>query len=178
MTRNRLRGVLAGFLGTYTSRYSDYRGYWLFGLLVDHAETLTFDLLEPGGSANSADDFAARLARLRFSEQLERSGLPTSIVRQAKLIIERGPSVTGVAGERLRRGFQVTFRATVVSDTGRCFEREAVVFVAPHNPVLEYRSARVPVPTLFSRVGAWLGLTNRCSRRGPAARAADRSRSA
>ena len=33
-TRNALKGVLAGFLGTYTSRNSDYRGYWLLGFLV------------------------------------------------------------------------------------------------------------------------------------------------
>ncbi len=28
-----MKGVLHNFLGTLTSRYSDHRGYWLFGPL-------------------------------------------------------------------------------------------------------------------------------------------------
>jgi len=29
-----MTAVLKNFLGTYTSRYSDFQGYWLFGFLV------------------------------------------------------------------------------------------------------------------------------------------------
>ena len=32
--RRTIKGVLDNFLGTYTSRYSDYDGYWLFGMVV------------------------------------------------------------------------------------------------------------------------------------------------
>ncbi len=32
--RRIIKAVLDNFLGTYTSRYSDFHGYWLFGFLV------------------------------------------------------------------------------------------------------------------------------------------------
>jgi hypothetical protein len=31
VTPRAIRGMLRNFLGTYTSQYSDYKGYWLFG---------------------------------------------------------------------------------------------------------------------------------------------------
>ena len=34
-TRRVIKSVLHNFLGTYTSRYSDYNGYWLFGFMVE-----------------------------------------------------------------------------------------------------------------------------------------------
>jgi hypothetical protein len=43
--RRIIKGVLHNFLGTYTSRYSDYDGYWLFGMLVRDVEELSIDLL-------------------------------------------------------------------------------------------------------------------------------------
>ena len=43
--RRAIRGVLGNFLGTFTSRYSDYDGYWLFGFLVADLKDLRIDLL-------------------------------------------------------------------------------------------------------------------------------------
>ncbi len=45
--RNAIRGALNGFLGTYTSRYSDFGGYWLFGLVANELRQLQIDLLAP-----------------------------------------------------------------------------------------------------------------------------------
>jgi hypothetical protein len=44
-TRRVIKSVLRNFLGTYTSRYSEIRGYWLFGFLVPDLGELHFDLL-------------------------------------------------------------------------------------------------------------------------------------
>lgn len=48
MARRRvIKSVLHNFLGTYISRYSDFRGYWLFGFLVSNRFDFEseFDLL-------------------------------------------------------------------------------------------------------------------------------------
>ena len=162
-TRNHLNGVLGGFLGTYTSRYSDFDGYWLFGFLLGSAEPLELDLLgttepwaspEPGfrptngttmQSGIQALGVACKVARVKLAEQLAKHGLPLSIVREARLSIEReAERFECPTGWPSRSGFDVRFRATLVADSGRRFERETVVFVAPHDPRLESRSARVP----------------------------------
>ena len=49
--RRHLKSVLAGFLGTYTSRYSDFQGYWLFGFIVE-----VIDLMDLGGHPKPATD--------------------------------------------------------------------------------------------------------------------------
>ena len=54
-TRKALNSVVHNFLGTFVSRYSAFKGYWLFGFLVADDEPLRLDLLAPdldaGGSA-------------------------------------------------------------------------------------------------------------------------------
>lgn len=142
-TRNALRGVLAGFLGTFTSRYSDYDGYWLFGFLVLESEII-IDLLGDASDDASPPLRAAReLARMKFREQLGKSGLPRSTVQRASLYVERPPTPEeGLAGNWRRSGFGVRFRAIAVADNGRSYQREEVVFVAPHDPRFESRSAR------------------------------------
>jgi hypothetical protein len=48
-----MKSVLAGFLGTYTSRYSDLRGYWLHGQVPFHNVDLDVDLLATPPSENT-----------------------------------------------------------------------------------------------------------------------------
>jgi hypothetical protein len=47
MHRRNLIGALHNFLATFTSGYSDYDGYWLFGFLLKDADELRIDLLNP-----------------------------------------------------------------------------------------------------------------------------------
>ncbi len=147
MTRKVLNGVLAGFLTTFASRYSDYRGYWLFGFVVAGKQPLQLDLRREADHGASPEAFAASLAAARFADQLHKSCLPPSTVREASLVVEWSPDelVERLAGEHLRRGFDVTFRATAIADTGRRFQRELVVFVAPHDPRMEYQRGPVDV---------------------------------
>src|SRR5438552_72293 len=134
-TRRVLKSVLSGFLGTYTSRYSTYRGFWLFGFLVERLDRMEIDLLaQVGREEESPERARARgLAAQRFADQLSKSGLDSSIVRDARLVVQRQADDESVPGQHFRSGYNIRFRATAVTDTGQQFEQERVVFVAPHD---------------------------------------------
>jgi hypothetical protein len=143
--RRKLASVLHNFLGTYTSRYSDFDGYWLFGMLVAQTESLDFDLLH--AEDNSAETplvaNAKRLAAERFADQVGKAGLPISCLCKARLHIARLPdAIRGEVNGHVCVGHDVQFVATVVSDVGKTYERATSVFVAPHNRFVESRSTR------------------------------------
>jgi hypothetical protein len=149
-SRRALKGVLYNFLGTYTSRYSDFGGFWLFGLLVDEPLELHVDLLSPIECSKNEPEAALiaaiRLARQRFQEQLVKAGCSRSLLHQAYLDITRLPDlhcreVCGVP----RYGYNLRFSAKVISDRGKSYQREKIVFVAPHDSHLERRAARTNI---------------------------------
>jgi hypothetical protein len=140
-----LKGVLHNFLGTYTSRYSDFDGYWLFGFLVGALGELEFDLLRPrAGDPDSPLDFAASLAATKFADEMCKAGIEPSRVLEARLTIKRSPDVVKgpVNHTPCCGGYHVTFRATAVVRPNRRYERETLLFVAPHDPQIELRSGR------------------------------------
>jgi hypothetical protein len=140
-----IQGILNNFLGTYTSRYSDFGGYWVFGFLVDGICELNVDLLKTSIESNSAapKDFAIHLAAQRFSEQIFKNGLPKSWFREAHLIISKSPeAIRGFVNGRSSSGYALKFHTHVLTDLGKAFCSEASVFVAPHNPKIELRSTR------------------------------------
>jgi len=145
MRRRTIKGVLHNFLGTFTSRYSDYDGYWLFGMLVADVGELKIDLLSPsvGPTASAPVAAAIRLAAQKFREQVEKAGLSVSRTREARLDITRPPdSRRGSVNGRVCAGHDVRFVAKVVSDNGKTYESEISVFVAPHDSRVESRSTR------------------------------------
>ena len=141
-----MSGVLRGFLGTYTSRYSERKGYWLFGYLVESLNELVFDLLEPIVSKRfpSAEEDARRLAQFRFREQLERHGLSIGMVREMTLIIKKGEPLSyrpaGLSAPI--EGNMVVFAVRAVMDNGRVFEDNESIFVAPFRRTAWMRSQR------------------------------------
>jgi hypothetical protein len=140
-----MNGVLAGFLDTYTSRYSDFEGYWIFGFIVETIEVLEIDLLAKPTSAAGAIAAAENLARAKFCEQLRKHGFATSAASAGNLRISPGvDEVERLAGDLRRSGRDLTFHASVLSDTGTRYTRAKVVFVASHDPRFEQRSNRVP----------------------------------
>lgn len=142
-TRRVLNGVLCGFLGTYTSRNSDYDGFWLLGFLVGNLERAEFDLLSSeAGISSNAITAARNLAASKFADQLRKAALDLHNVKEARLIIERLPDDRSVPGQHFRSGYNLLFRATATADIGRQYEQEKIVFVAPHDPRLESRSTR------------------------------------
>lgn len=139
-TRRVLHSVLHDFLGTFTSRYSDYRGYWLFGQLPNDIDQWSIDLLGDSPSGDTPTDAAHRLAHRRFAEQMQKSGLGRSVVREAMLRFERDPQpILGRRGEHEAWGSKVTMVVRVVTDVGSVIERRQTIFVAAHDPDQEGR---------------------------------------
>ena len=141
MVRRRvMKGVLANFLSTYSSRYSEYDGYWLFGFLVQGSD-LRIDLLSPIADQGTPVGTAIQTAVARYADQMQKAGLAMSVVSQAWLVIETLPGAVDVlVDHRPCKGSKVRLAATAVMDNGRRFERHLVLLAAPHNPQFESRS--------------------------------------
>ena len=145
MTEKVLKSVLRGFLGTFTSRNSDYDGYWLFGMILDELDGMEIDLLHPpaGVSPVKEKGEAMRLACREFVEQVEKHGLRISDIKEARLKFETLPGAKeGLVNGKPSTGREVRFNVTAASQRGKRFEAAAVVFVAPHDSDKERRSAR------------------------------------
>jgi hypothetical protein len=94
-SRRVLNSILYNFLGTYTSRYSDLGGYWLFGFLIENITHISIDLLDQSivDAGTNPLTFARKLAVTKFSEQVAKSGLPNSVIREAHLEISKYPEL-------------------------------------------------------------------------------------
>ena len=135
-----MKSVLAGFLGTFASRYSDYQGYWLLGLVEPDLDGWTVDLLGPALTGGSPAVDARRLAIRRFAEQVSKSGLDLGLIREAVLNATVAPGTAqGWHGDVVSAGRRVRFFVHAVMDNGHVYEAEQEVFVAPHDPELERR---------------------------------------
>src|SRR4051794_32559527 len=126
MTRRRaIKGVLGNFLETFTSRYSDYDGYWLFGFLVNEMEQLTINLLQSNTCAGASIPmaFAFKLAPLKFKEQMEKAGLEISCLKEACLVIKKPPQHgRGVVNGRFCDGYYFSFLAKAGYQAGKTYE--------------------------------------------------------
>jgi hypothetical protein len=160
-TRRVIKSVLNGFLGTYTSRYSDCDGYWLFGFLVAELGELRIDLLAaPTDDSVTPLNLAIRSAAAKFEDQLHKADLVRPQIREAWLTIQKLPGLAaGEINGVPSAGHNVRFLAGAIMDGGRRYEREQVVFVAPHNAKVELRSTRATEPDVAtdtrSRTGFW-----------------------
>jgi hypothetical protein len=141
---SRVKNALAGFLGTYSSRNTDYKGYWLFGFIVDRLSELHIDpLMQRRSLASTALDAAGDLARAKFLDQLLKNGITVDRVRQAALIVRRLPGkVERSIDDQVRAGVMVSFHIEAVMQDDRSYEKSCVVFVASHDAEVERRSAR------------------------------------
>src|SRR3954454_7349178 len=129
--RRDLTGVLHNFLGTYTSRYSDHDGYWLFGFLAEASRERDIDLLASPESGASTVAEATALARARFAEQLQKAGISRSWLHEAHLRITRADEAKrAVVNGRWTDGHDFTFSARATTDHGKTFAAKAVVFIA------------------------------------------------
>ena len=140
----RVCGVLNNFLDTYTSRYTDYRGYWLFGFIVAELTELRIDLL----AAEAADvshprALMSQLAAAKFQDQLLKWQIDRAQLTAAWLRVDRHPDdVLGHVNWHPCTGFQISFMAEALTSNGQHCKRSRMVWVAPHNPLVELQSAR------------------------------------
>ena len=143
--RSAIDSVLHNFLGTYTSRYSEFHGYWLWGRVVKEVDRLHIDLLAISQMACAASkplDVAWTHAVRRFADQVEKAHVAKWITR-AELVIQRSDATRmAVVYSGQRTGWDVWFAATAVSDVGSAYRRSVTVFVSAHDPRMESQSAR------------------------------------
>jgi hypothetical protein len=143
--RRRLTGVLCGFLDAFVSRYSDYDGYWIFGLLVRERAEVSFELLRgssdmPGSPVFSA---AVRIAKSRFASLLEKYCIPPEFVSEASVAVSRlEPATRGPVNGRTCTGHHYLLVANAASDLGKHYTAHKRIFIAPHDPSVEHRSTR------------------------------------
>ena len=136
--RRIIKSVLHNFLGTYTSRYSDLYGYWLFGFLVEDIQPTRIDLLDSSFDINDSPmAVARRLAVRKFAEQLEKADIPKSFLKEAYLYITKS-----LTSSKYYPGYEMKFVAHAVADSGKMYERNTSIFVTSHNLKLELRSRR------------------------------------
>jgi hypothetical protein len=135
-----VRALIHNFLGTYASRYSDYRGYWLFGFLVPQVGIVEWNLLSPApAESENPIRFAQALAIARFSDQVSKARLDGRVLR-ATLRIERGEprALPATPWSGARAGYELSLTTEVT--TSRSTERGVrVLIVAHHDPAFEFR---------------------------------------
>jgi len=141
--RRALKGAIEGFLATYTSRESDYQGYWLFGQLTRAELTNTgFNLLGPLDHARTPIAMAHRSAVEKFAEQVSKLGLALEVVQVARLSIRAtGDSRECWQGRQRSLARQLVFSIHLRTDTDKTYTGRRTVLVAPHDPRKELRRA-------------------------------------
>lgn len=140
-----IRGVLNNFLATYTSRNSDYDGYWLFGLLIKDLVNLNFDLLKDVKETSRPTplQFAEISAARKFRHQLQKAGVSAARITEARLeITKTSDTICSFHGHWGRTAHVVRVYAHVKSNHSRLFTAETSLFVAPHSFFFERRSTR------------------------------------
>jgi hypothetical protein len=144
-SRRNIKGVLRNFLGTFTSRYSDVDGYWVYGYLVEDFKGLNINLLEPNAdNANASPSaFVIQLAKQKFEEQISKAKLQRTWLCKAHLEVLKLPeSRTELVNGRSSSGYEMRFLTRAVTDLGQNYEAALSIFVAPHDPKVERRSTR------------------------------------
>jgi hypothetical protein len=142
MPRQRvIRSVLYNFLGTLTSRYSSFHGYWLFGFLIAEIDVLEVDLIvmQFVGDRESPVGVLTRRAGQAFAVQA-RVACVDKLVASASLFLKRGEAITAPIEQCERNGWELHVRAEAITHDGRRYVSERRIFVAAHDPAFEHRS--------------------------------------
>src|SRR5437868_262729 len=112
MTRRAIKSVLHNFLGTYTSRYSDYDGYWLFGLIAAQLGDIRVDLCAqlPMDLESTPLSALTECAQRKFRDQLAKARVSPRYIGEAELRITRSDAPTrGPVNGRWCDGYDFTF---------------------------------------------------------------------
>lgn len=137
--------MLHNYLETLSSRYSDYDGFWVFGLLFHNLGAIKIDL-DSQSSLLPGDPvlvwFEAE-SRRKFAEQIAKDRIPIEYVRAARLVCEVvSKPFSGSIGGSPTEGATCRLTVSVTSDLGAEYSRKKEFFVAPHDPSREHRSTR------------------------------------
>ena len=140
--RGALKSTVAGFLGAYSGRHTMIDGYWLLGFLVPDHLPLEVDLCAPPPElVQGLRETAVAEARRAFREQASRNDLPWAHIASASLRIRSEGARSGSVNGHRREGIQMALEVTAVHRSGRGCAGRTEMFVAPHDPGVERRSA-------------------------------------
>jgi hypothetical protein len=142
--RRHIKGVLGNALMHLISRYSDYDGYWLIGLLITEGDDLRFPIFPNlGAGGTTLERFTGDMARATFEQQLEKAHVPLQCITSACFLVQNtGRRLTGLVNHQPAQGFEVSVKLIAVSDIGKEYSAGRLIFVSPHNPAVEHRSIR------------------------------------
>jgi hypothetical protein len=132
-----LRSVVPNYLSTFTSRYRDRDGWWLFGLAESSLDGLVVDLLSDAPHPVSPCKQVEHDAIYHFADQMRKHDVSPELLVKATLQCRRGDAGRRMAGDYLRDGHAFTFTACVRTSNGHEIERNRRLFVSPHDPRLE-----------------------------------------
>jgi hypothetical protein len=86
-----------------------------------------------------------------------KAGLPMAWFREARVEISRSPDFRmGWVNNHYCPGDDLIFTAKAISDWGKTYETATTIFVAPHGPSVELRSARASSLKLTSSALRWI----------------------
>ncbi len=139
----KLLGIIRNVLGAYTSRNSDYYGYWLFGFLVNGPGAYRIDLLVPTSPTmyGCPTDAAADIARGIFADQVLKAEFDFARITSEVLTITQDPApALSVFGNTPRSGHHLHVAISAAAGTA-VYSASVRIFAAPHDPSLEMRSA-------------------------------------
>ena len=129
--RRVMQAVLDNFLGTFSSRYSDFKGFWIFGLLVENFELLEVDLLDPEISSDTMTAVTASLARKLFAEQARKAGFRLTEISGARVTLARSQGlVQGHIDQTNVLGYSLNFVAQA-DLINHIYQSKVSVFVQP-----------------------------------------------
>ncbi len=139
MASSRYISICRGFLGTFCSRYTELKGYWIYGFLFDAVtDTVTFDLLTEFTGDSRVLSETHRLAQLKLSEQIskaQRSAATFDRFKMCKLRITRkDPRQLMIYGiENSLDGFVFSTELSVELTNGKSFNFNDSFFVAHYS---------------------------------------------
>lgn len=144
MSLRALKSVLHNFLGSFTSRYTDYNGYSFWGFVLPYLDFYEIDLLKRNKNytenilLNEFSDLANRI----FLDQLGKHRIETYEILKAKLIftIVDSSQTIDVNGYLTNAS---TIKVYAEAQTGlyRIYDKTMYITVAKHNPEIEFKSA-------------------------------------
>ncbi|MGQ0540292.1 MAG: hypothetical protein ACT4O9_00410 [Blastocatellia bacterium] len=147
--RKQLKNIVAGLLGTFTSRNNDISGYWGLGLLRRYAENLGRDSLEIDLLSSVSDepadaplDLIEQRYRKWLSDAFAQRTVRTDEIKSAVIKLrfstfEEFPNV-----ERLTRGEPYACSVHITNAQGIEYSASCTGVCAPHDAGIELRSTR------------------------------------
>jgi len=138
-----IKSIIDGYHGAFTSRNADYRGYWIFGFIVNELEGLEIDLLLPypkPTKAISPMEAIEALARYRFQSIVYRHDFQIELIKEAiteNQVTQKSQYITSLKEGVLRPARGVHFKTSIVTMSGKRYNTQTIKYIRPHSPRME-----------------------------------------